>query len=364
MADQRQIVVARKLLSEDEEKRYERLSDYFCDRTVACSVVDDGWLLTLGWQDKPERYKDPNILTGLHWWSPRLSISEVPTAVRQESGFQLALNDCWSLVAWSRWISDQAAQQDLPNELVLLHVDDHDDLMSPRIVRNERRWVDAITGEEFSLLDVSSVASAIESGAVGIGSFIVPLLYEVPRVHIRHLCVTEYSTSRPDFYRVELGGARDDLLVPGANRQSATLQRNSAGASPSGHSYRVASNPREWLAALPDAPVLLHLDLDFFNNRFNGDSDWRNRPARHDPPLADILASVDAIFAALRAEGILPKIADMTVALSPRFFPSEFWEPTIDRIRDHARGLYDRAGTREYRSVGEKTREAPGGSFG
>lgn len=339
MLSQPQIVVARNLLSENEESRYERLLDYFGNRTISCSMAEDGWLVALGWQNDPERYKDPDILKGLRWWSPGLTISDVPFAVRQECGFQLALNDCWSLLAWSRWLSSRVAQHEVPSELVVLHVDDHDDLMSPLIVQSEGCWTDAITRKEFSLLKPASVSSAIESGAVGIGSFIVPLLYQVPHVHIRHLCVTEYSTSRRGFYRFEQDGVRDDLLAPGAIRQSARLQRIPACTSSVEHSYRVTSNHCEWLEGLPDAPVLLHLDLDFFNNRFNGDSNWRNRAARHDPPLTDILTSVDTVFTSLTAEGVLDRVVDMTVAISPRFFPAEFWEPTVDVVRAHARKL-------------------------
>ena len=209
----------------DDERRCERLIAYLADRTVPCSLVEDGWLFALGRQSNLERYIDPNILKGLSWWSTSLTNSDVPFAVRQDRGFPLALCDCWTLLAWSRWLRSRAARKNiLPNELVLVHVDDHDDLMSPRIVRQEMSWVDEITRQEFSLINPTSVSSAIESGAVGIGSFIVPLLCQVPLVHIRHLCATGYSTSRQGFYRLEQEDVRDALLAPGAIRQSVKLQ--------------------------------------------------------------------------------------------------------------------------------------------
>jgi hypothetical protein len=339
MVNELTVHVARSLLPENEEARYDRLFDYFGSRLQSCSLHDDGWLLTLGWPKDAARYKDPNILKGLSWWSPKMTIGEVPFAVRQEVGFQLALNDCWSLLAWSRWLAGRAAKDDLPTDLVLLHVDDHDDLMSPLIVNQSQRWVDAITKKEFSLLKPGTVSSAIESGAVGVGSFIAPLLHQVPRVHIRHLCVTGYITSRRGAYSVDIGERLDDLLATGASRQSLKLTSASPERAVAGHSYHVASNPSDWLVALPNAPVLLHIDLDFFNNRFNGDSDWRNRPDRHDPVLPDILASVDAVFASLSAERVLQKVVDMTVAISPRFFPAEFWGPTVNAIGAYARNL-------------------------
>lgn len=357
MANEPTLLIARSLLPENEEARYDRLFDYFGSRLQSCSFDEDGWLLALGWPDDPARYKDPNILMGLCWWSPKLTISEVPFAVRQEVGFQLALNDCWSLLAWSRWLADRAAQDVLPSELVLLHVDDHDDLMSPLVVNQSQHWVDAITKKEFSLLKPGTVSSAIESGAVGIGSFIAPLLHQVSRVHIRHLCVTGYSTSRRGVYGVDIGEDRDNLLAPGASRQSLKLTRASSGGAVAGHSYQVASNPSDWLAALPDAPVFLHIDLDFFNNRFNGDSNWRNRADRHDPPLTDILASVDAVFASLSGGGVLERVVDMTVAISPRFFPAEFWEPTVNAIGAYARNLSVAAACERNERINRGSRE-------
>ena len=106
----------------------------------------------------------------------------------------------------------------------------------------------------------------------------------------------------------------------------------------------MTSNQSEWLTALPDAAVLLHIDLDFFNNRFNGDSDWRTHLKRHDPCLADILATIDSIFASLAAGRVLEKVVDITVAISPGFFPAELWEPTVNAVRAHTETLSRTAG--------------------
>jgi len=328
-------------LPEDAEARHHRLRDYFGNRVITCSLCADGWRLTLGWQGDPARLKDPEILNGLNWWSPDLTVADVPFAVRRDGGLQLALNDCWSLYAWSQWLAGRAEQHARPSELVLLHVDDHDDLMSPLIVDRDGQWADAITARRFSLLDPPTVASAIRSGAVGVGGFITPLLYHVPRVHVRHLCVTGYSTKRRGLYTIETSGAVDDLLAPGMSRQAIRLTPAPSGSMPAGHSYQVASSPVEWVAGLPDVPVLLHIDLDFFNNRYNGDSDWRSRLCRHDPPLSQMLDSVDRLFVSLGSEEeVVGRIVDITVAISPGFFPTEYWEPVTTAISGHVKRMF------------------------
>jgi hypothetical protein len=80
--------------------------------------------------------------------------------------------------------------------------------------------------------------------------------------------------------------------------------------------------------------VLLHIDLDYFNNRYDASPDWRTRDDRHDPDEAEIMASVDALFEALVATGAAEKVVNIAVAISPRFFPAEYWCSTVGRVRD------------------------------
>jgi hypothetical protein len=219
-----------------------------------------------------------------------------------------------------------------PFEVVVLHVDDHDDLMSPRIWQHEDIWIDAITKNEIDLLRSDTIYTAIKSGSIGIGSFIVPLLHHIPKVHIRHLCSTEYSVSRKGRYLLQRSTVPDDLLNLHMNRLATKLIPEVDQKFYPDSTYSVAASLDEWLTDLPDAPILLHIDLDYFNNRFNGDSDWELHACRHDPPEQKVLGSIDAMFNALADWQIFNRIEDIAVAISPGFFPAEFWSLAIDRI--------------------------------
>jgi hypothetical protein len=224
-----------------------------------------------------------------------------------------------------------------PERVVVLHVDDHDDLMSPRIVRDGGRWIDAITRCPFELSDQDSIRAAIHSGAVGIGSFIVPLLFHLPRVDIRHLYSPRPRTGLAGAFRLGPESTTDDLLAPGKLRQAVRLDDADEGPptpdTPAG-TYIGTADRSQWLDDLPDAPVLLHIDLDYFNNRYDSSPDWRERVDRHDPGEAEILDSVDALFDALVATGASEKVVDIAVAISPRFFPAEYWCSTVERVRN------------------------------
>jgi hypothetical protein len=337
------IVIPHQLLPDARHARAERLRNYFTNQIVSSVLTNEGWSITLNWPTTADYYVDPRLMEGLHWWSHNLGVGDIPFAVRQESKWQLSLFDSWTLLSWSRWLAACAANNALPNEVILLHVDDHDDLMSPHLWSNQDGWSDAITHEPVDLLVPETVFAAITSGAIGIGSFIVPLLYQIPKVHVRHLCATGYSYSRQGVYCLERITTPDDLLASDMLRPTVRLGAiaKSLKGNPNDLStYSASAKPEEWLQSLPNAPILLHLDLDYFNNRFNCDSDWEFHPSRHDPASHEILSAIDSVFNALSLQGALDRIVDVTVALSPGFFPAEFWSLATERIHHYIDQLW------------------------
>ena len=325
------IIVPRQALPEDDRARAECLRNYFTEQMVSSVLGDDGWALTLNWPTTADYYIDSRLLEGLSWWSNDLSVEGISSAVREEGGWQLSLNDSWTLLSWSRWLVNCWERERLPSEIVVLHVDDHDDLMSPRLWSKADSWVDAIAQQQVDLLQPETISAAIESGAIGIGSFIVPLLHQIPKVHIRHLCATGYSISRKGKYLLQPITAADELLDPSMLRPAVRLVSVPNQKFDAASTYSVTAHLDDWLQGLPDVPILLHIDLDYFNNRFNGDSDWELHPSRHDPSAREITNAIDAVFNAL-AKHSLDRIEDITVALSPRFFPAEFWPLATERI--------------------------------
>jgi hypothetical protein len=84
----------------------------------------------------------------------------------------------------------------------------------------------------------------------------------------------------------------------------------------------------------------VHIDLDFFNNRYNWNSDWHEQPDRHDPSTERILDRIGDVV-----EALLPlrsRIVDIAIGISPGFFPAEFWQPAYDEL------IRELAGGRKY----------------
>lgn len=326
--------VPRGRLPEDAHARHAVLRDYFCDRDARATSDGDGWQLDLFWSDEPERHVDPELGQQLGAWN--VGLGEMAQAVRRQGRMTTALYDTWTLVSWSRWIAAADVSADTP--LTILHVDDHRDLMSPRLFQADDGWHDPITNSAFSVGDPASVLSALQSGSVGMGSFLTPVLHAFHRSEVRHLCQPPKASATQRF-TITAGLEVDDLLEPGALRPAIRLKANTAARGP--QSYLLTPDIDEWLANVGDGPILLHIDMDYFNNRFDGDGDWQEREPSLNPDRTAVMARIREVAKAISDHGLLPRIADGVVAYSPGFFPSEFWDEADAVLRDTLGELYD-----------------------
>jgi hypothetical protein len=248
----------------------------------------------------------------------------------REGKILTALYDTWTLQSWSEWLARTPAPR--ASDVVVLHVDDHRDLGSPRLFLSDGRLVDGITGAHVSIGDPATVEAAIHSGAIGMGSFMTPFLHAVPNAEVRHLCQPPKTTT-PANFRFVPATVRDTLLQPGALRPAIEFEP-AARTAPG--TYLQTSDPVAWAKDVVGRPALLHIDMDYFNNRYDGDSDWQERPNRLEPELDIVLDKVDELVNALRTSGACRCIEDVTIAFSPGFFPAELWQVADARLR---RGL-------------------------
>ena len=313
--------------------RDEFLCEYFCERVPTARREGDGWVIETATAPSADFYADDRLGEGVAWWDPTLGVDRIPLAMRDMGGWHLALNDAWTLAAWSEHFGELGS---VPKQIVVLHVDDHDDLMSPRLSLADERFVDLLTGKLVNLTRPDSVRSAIHSGAIAQGSFLAPLIHAAAEVEIRHLCQTQYATDRVGKLSIEAITIADELIAPGAERPAVRLSPELGGP---GSTYRATCDPTEWISDLPDGDVLLHVDFDYFNNRFNGDSDWRTHSDRHDPPLDDVLDEIRHTIQAVAGCG--RPVASVAAALSPGFFPAEMWEPAVTCFSEAIRSVLD-----------------------
>lgn len=334
------LVIPRERLPAEPSHRRDVLADYFGDLLPSVEDSEQGWAVRLRWPDDEAFFVDPLITRHLGWWRAGARLGELRQEVYWSEAGQLSLDDAWTLFGWSRWLKQKYSAPSPPAEVVVVHVDDHRDMMCPRIAWSGQDWADLLTGERFSVFDPASVRSAILSGAVGIGSFFAPLVHELPKVNVRHLSQSAGLAEDGREWRILKNTEQDTILRPGHPRPRIDMelaQQRSARSMPDklGGSYRFSRNCGYCFSDLPDCPVLLHIDMDYFNNRYDRDSDWADRPNKHDPPHEQVIEEVDQLFDALTRYGVSERIENVTVALSPGFFPAEYWQASVERVEWH-----------------------------
>ena len=322
------------LLPEDFHARHGRLRDYFHDKDATATLIDGEWHLEMAWPGGTQRHVDPRIEAELVRWNG-ISLAGMARANRRSGRVLTALYDTWTLVSWSQWAARAGAS--VNDRITILHLDDHRDLASPRLALLDGGLVDLITGHPFDVGSPQSVLAACESGAVGMGSFLTPFLLAFPNCDVRQLAQPPKISSTVDSAFVR-AIEKDDLLSPGVPRPAIRLE---PALSVGPGRYRATNDLDDWLEDIGHGPVLLHVDMDYFNNRFDGDGDWPDRRLRHDPPLDVVLERIDGVVAALRGARLVERIEDAVVAFSPGFFPAEMWTPAEARLRVGLSELYD-----------------------
>lgn len=314
-------------LSTDPHARHTQLRDYFCDKDAVATEHGSNWMLSLNWSDDPYRYVDPHLEEGLAWWGGDLSYQDMAEARKRRGKVLLSLNDTWTLESWSQWLAKQTRVQDI----IVLHVDDHKDLGAPRVFEHDGGWVDPIQCRDVDLGNPESVSSAIRSGALGMGSFLTPFLHRYPSTDVRHLCQGPKCVDTTDSL-INIEFVKDSLLDPTASRPAVSLIEVEGGTG--NGRYRYTHDFEAWLEGVKgrDAAILLHIDMDYFCNRYDGDSDHIEHPGPLNCTLSEVLTQIDKLTDALNRHAVVPRLADIVIAFSPGFFPAEFWAESCDRL--------------------------------
>ena len=326
-------------LPEDREERRNVVEDYFPDHLPTATSTDKGFEVCLERPSSPYGCytHDDSLKTGLDWWQEGTRVRDICAQYRFLNRGILALEEQWVPLSWSRTFQSIGK---IPEEIVLLHLDDHQDMMAPRIgKRLDGEMVDYITGNHIDFLDSDSIKKAIESGAIGKGSILTPLIWLIPKIHVRHLTFRPHPNTT---YKIDKVTFSDDVLFSSKNRIGLHFLDTSWENLNQQSSYVVTPNFDAWLHGIPeDVPIFLHFDLDYFNNRFDGNSRWREDPSARsfDPRFTKQKQHLKHVVRGIKQKNLQDRIIDTSIGISPGFFPAEFWKPMVNEIYRELRTL-------------------------
>ena len=330
--------LSKELLPEDSMIRRSLLDAYFVDQLPTATVQSGGWEVLLERPASPYGcYQlDPEIREGLTWWERGTRIRDISFAHRFLKGGLLAIEDQWMPLSWSRCFQRLGS---VPKELILLHLDDHKDMMSPRIgKRLDGELVDYITGKHVSFMKPETIEEAILSGSIGKGSILTPLIHKVDKIHVRHL---SFRPEDGETFELTASLCGDGLLSPLPNRLEVHLEKRPWEGLNSSSSYIITPDEEIWLRNLPDdLPILFHIDMDFFNDRFDGNDSWETEHKRsHNPDVEKQKAMADKVFREIEKRHLEKRIIDISIGISPSFYPAEYWSTMVPYIMKKCRKL-------------------------
>ncbi|MEU1972837.1 cyclophane-containing peptide 2OG-Fe(II) oxygenase YhhC [Microbacterium sp. NPDC019599] len=239
------------------------------------------------------------------------------------------LDHQWALWAWSKWIRRTGWR----GPLHLLHLDAHDDLASPPLACTDSpaKFSLPLSGSVLDTADPSTVAQAILRGRIGVGSFIAPLIGGPNRIDILHAVPAEVER------HVVAVSRGEEPFTSGLPGMKPRVDRDPLVADDRASTYTIGSVAD--IATLEVvAPVLLDIDMDFFSNRVGAD----DPDAQVDEGLQGVLSRIEQVGGCLASNQALQEnVAVVTVALSPGFFPSEYWSAALPAVENAiARALH------------------------
>jgi hypothetical protein len=257
---------------------------------------------------------DPYLTAALARFDPPLTVDDILAYHATGNLFDLCFEDSWS--GWA--IAEHLRCSPKDEDLVLIHLDDHRDIMSTLLEwSDDSRLIEPSTGQRFDPEMPKDWEIAIAYGSVGIGSFITPFYFGGRRTHVRHLNNAGTSGHRSSVIRKPCSYE----LIPG--KRFAAVQLTEMNEVPNAGSYVVSSRCDEVLEELPRGRMIVHVDLDFLINDFNGNP----RDGAGVSGAAFVQAArckIDQFFHALHARRV--KVDCWIIATSPGFCSALHWD--------------------------------------
>ncbi len=321
----RHITIAHKDVK-DANAAMDLLFDLFPDHyPIIFSEDSNSWTFNLHWPPYPRWYIDSNVVP-LAYELYNLQIEAIASFYQTQKlgkvDFVFSMFHSRALIAAS---SAQCRRHGVPLSHII-HVDAHTDLMPPVLYSSNltRTLCDPIFYHEVNIAVPESVIAAIDLGSISKGNFLTTYLLATSPGKLIHVCETLEE--------------REASLVP------TVLDFNLAGRhiSRMGVSIQKEISPECWqfqqtrflprnLSLKKDDTVWLDIDLDAFCNRYDGDSCKRLQKmtsAEH----VELVQRIARFLQALSHADWISHIEAISIAVSPGFFPTDYWNYTIPTI--------------------------------
>lgn len=274
---------------------------------------------------------DPHLPAVLARFDPPVALEDILSYRSLGDLFDLCLEDSWS--GWL--IAEQLRRAPQTEDLVIIHVDDHTDMMSTLLeCTDEGQLIEPSTLRQFDPEEPTAWETAILCGSIGIGCFVTPFYFGKWQTHVRHL--NNAATTTTARSRGVLKKPCSYELIP--KKCFAAIRLGDLDDAASVGSYVLGSHCEELLATLPRGRVIVHVDLDYFINDFNGNP--RDGTYISSPALVEkALRKVARFFEALHARRV--NVDHWIIATSPGFCSACHWASLLNALAKKIHGYHN-----------------------
>jgi len=213
-------------------------------------------------------------------------------------------------------ILEHIAKLPTGSPLTIIHLDDHTDMMSTLIGYNGGLF-DIFAGRTFDPQDLKDWHEAISSGVIGIGSFLTPFFTLQRPVRLYHL-------------QSNVGTSLDCLVSPIGVTHGLFVEQKFLSVKVSANdiktnnlkTYSRSSDPEVLLKNIKCGPILVHIDLDYFINDFNGN--LGQKPLASDLDLQrNAIKLMDDFFSKMTS--FAGQNINWSIGVSPGFCGAQHW---------------------------------------
>lgn len=287
---------------------------------------DDVWIFSLGWSPDPAYYIDPLVLEGAQAYGTDLQT--MPRFVRNEqindTIFSLSMVHSRALLAACASLNSNYVERGT----TIVHIDDHSDLM-PLLLSweiNQRQFHDEVFQQAVDLSDPDALERAIDRGVITKSNFLTAYLLAMPPgclIHIGSSVEERTMWLAPRPYQTAFAGRSFTQTRMHIQEQMA----------PGLWEFRQARRLPDDLSIDIHERIWLDVDLDAFCNRYCGDSDLRYQIATT-KECEEMKARIEGFLSQLAEVRWVAQIAVVTIAISPGFFPTEYWSYAVPQVYD------------------------------
>lgn len=312
------IRIKKEYLPSDEQAIYEKLFFYFNCFDIEISEEKDAYAVSLSPSDFMYCEDMNNALNEMF----NISVCDVSSFYILKDKVSLCLSENWIPYLLSRMVIDR---QMYKVNTAIIHVDDHSDLMSPYISYYNTSLYDMLTGKEVILGESNSISAAVKSGAITIGSMLTTALYSFVNANVYHL---KYNSSegKKSICRCT---TTDTFFGKEERRISVILSDFSKGE----NYYYITPNPKSIVHQLSNEEnCILHIDMDYFNNRFNGSTSWSTENYHNNPSICEQKHRMDELCQSVKDIDAIIPINYVLIGVSPSFYPCEYWNCGLEYL--------------------------------